>query len=106
MDNAVVTLFRDSPFANGHNDRSQLGYVLLIRERSGNIIGIHFASSRCRRVTMSPMESEIHSLVLGFDTTFTVRYLIEEITGNSLQIEALSTPKKFFDVIPKQGRTN
>lgn len=105
MDGAKLLLFTDSSFANARDLRSQLGFVILLADEHGNANVIHYASSRCRRVTRSVMASELHNLTCGFDNAFVIQDLMMALTGHRHPIEAFIDSKTVFEIIAKQGRT-
>lgn len=100
-----LALFTDASFGNARNDKSQLGYLIVMADPNNNENIIHYASSRCRCVTWSVISCEIHALVLGFETAHTMQHLIEVITGIRPGIEAYLHSKNVFDVIANQDIT-
>lgn len=52
------------------------------------------------------MASEVHALVFGFYTAYTLQHMVTATTGTTSRIEAYFDSKTVFDVIAKQGRTN
>lgn len=52
------------------------------------------------------MAAELFGLVLGFDYTYVVCELIEDITGRRFAIEALVDSKTAFGVVAKQSQTS
>lgn len=101
-----LVLFSDASFGNARKEKSQLAYVVILADKDDHENIIHYASTRCRRITRSVMASEIHALVLGFVATFSIQHLITRITGRRPTIEAYVDSKTVFDVIAKQGRTS
>lgn len=83
MINVNLTFIKDESLANSLNMKSQLGFVLLVIDETGRENVIHYGSNRCKRVTRSFMASDLHALVLGYDSSYTIQHLVEEIRGRS-----------------------
>ncbi|KAF1968874.1 hypothetical protein BU23DRAFT_582982 [Bimuria novae-zelandiae CBS 107.79] len=72
---AKLMVFVDSSFTNNKDLSSQLGFILMLVNKSidsdntfticGNII--HYSLTKCKRVTRSVLASKIYSIVNGFD---------------------------------------
>ncbi|KAF1978829.1 hypothetical protein BU23DRAFT_577077 [Bimuria novae-zelandiae CBS 107.79] len=73
--NAKLIVFVDSSFANNKDLSSQLGFILMLINKSidsdntfiiySNII--HYSLTKCKRVTRSILASKIYGMVNGFD---------------------------------------
>lgn len=48
-------------FSNVRDMRSQLGFIILMMDDHGAVKIIHYASERCKRVTLLVMDSELHA---------------------------------------------
>lgn len=88
LERARLALFNDARFGNSKKDKSQLKYIIILADEEDNTNIIHFESSRCQHVTRSVMANEVHALVLGFDATFSLKYLIHGAIGTPPNIEA------------------
>lgn len=67
MDNVRPVLVTDASFDNSGDFKNPLGFDILMKDITGVSNIVHYASTRCRRVTRSILEAEVHALVLGFD---------------------------------------
>lgn len=79
-------LFTDASFANTVNLKSQLGFVLVLVDKSGAAKIVHYGSSRCSRVARSVMAAEIFALIYGFDNSYIVHTMLEEILGKPVKM--------------------
>lgn len=82
--------------------KSQLRFVILLEDKDGRAKSVHYGSGRCKRVMKSVMESEIHSLITGFDNASEVKQMLKEITGILAPIEAYIDSRTVFDVVEKR----
>lgn len=101
----MLHVITESSFSNAQVHKSQLWFALLLSGDRGNPHIFHYASSRCRLVTRSAMDSVFHSLTRGFYHTFVIQDLVFDITGRKHPIEAFKVFKMVFDVVPKLGQT-
>lgn len=100
-----LALFTDTSFANADNYKSQIGFVLVLTDASGNANIIHYGSSRCKRVTRSVMAAEVHALIYGFDNAYLARDILQEILEKEINIDGYVEYKTVFNVIAKSGST-
>lgn len=89
MPSARLVLLTDASFENAKGLLSQLRFLLLMGDRNGDCNDIHYVSSRCKRVVRSVIAAELFTLVVGYDSGYTVSHLIEELTNHRLPLEAL-----------------
>lgn len=101
-----LVLLTDSSFANAQGLKSQLGYIIAMVDEKDNCNIVHYGSNRCNRVARSVLAAEIQALVLGFDSAFLVKDLVEELLGRTIKLEALIDSKTVFNVIAKDGKTS
>lgn len=65
----------------------------------------HYVSSRYRRAARRLMEAKLHALVTGFDFTFVIADMLQEIIGIIPVIEELLDSRTLFEVIATDGKT-
>lgn len=97
-----IVLLINARFKRTCRLRSNLGFVIMKRDKHGVSNIIHYASERCKRVTRSVMASEVHVLLLGFDNSFE---MLEEILCSKVQLKPYLDSKNVFDVIEKVDKT-
>ena len=100
-----IVLFTDASFANTTNSKSQLGFVVLLKDGTNAANIVHYGSSRCQRVTCSVMASEIHGLLYGFDQAYVAQQILQETLDVPIPIDAYVDSKTLFNVIAKQSST-
>ncbi|KAF1934823.1 hypothetical protein EJ02DRAFT_460893, partial [Clathrospora elynae] len=86
--NAKLMVFVDGSFANNSDLSSQLGFILMLVNKSTNADStftirsnvIHYSSTKCKRVTRSVLASEIYGMVNGFDIGIAIATTLRMIT--------------------------
>ena len=58
-DSLYITGYADGAFANNADLSSQLGFIILLKDKSDKAAIIHYGSWKCRRVTRSVLGSEV-----------------------------------------------
>lgn len=66
---------------------------------------VHYASSRCNRVTRSEMKCELHALIMGFDCGFIISDVLSEFLRINLVLKSFIDSKTVFDIIVKDGNS-
>lgn len=105
MQNGILLLFTDESFDNSQDLGIELVFVVLLADGHDKANIIHYAPSRCRRVTPSKMYSELHFPTCGFNTAYVIQDLQSKLKGLGYQIESFIDSKKVFGMVAKQGRT-
>ena len=100
-----LVLFTYASFANAKGLKSQIGFVLVLADDSGDANIIHYGSSRCKRVTRSVMAAEIHALVYGFDNAYVARDMLEELLAKQVHIDSYVESRALFYVVTKNSST-
>jgi hypothetical protein len=100
-----IFLFTDASFGNAENLSSQLGFVIVLADDSGNANVVHFGSQKSRRVTRSVLAAEILALVYGWDNAFVVAHTLSEIFGRSIPVHAYVDSRTTFNCVAKHAGT-
>jgi hypothetical protein len=85
---ARLMVFVDDSFANNKDLSSQLGFVLMLVNKSTNVDNtftifgnvIHYSSTKCKRVTRSVLASEIFGMVNSLDIGIAIATTLRMIT--------------------------
>jgi hypothetical protein len=86
--NAKLIVFVDGSFANNKDLSSQLGFVLMLVNKSTDVNNtfticanvIYYSSTKCKRVTRSVLASEIYGMVNSFDIGIAIATTLRMIT--------------------------
>lgn len=79
-----MILLADAFFENAYGTKSQLGYLLLFADKNLKCNIVHYGSNIFKRISRSVMEAEIQALVLGFDFSFLIKDLVQELLGMTI----------------------
>ena len=100
-----LLVFTDSSFANNKDLSSQIGYILVIKDDSGNANILHWSSTKCKRVTRSVLASELYAMAHGFDIAAAIKSTIDKALQISLPLVLCTDSKSLFDCLVKLGTT-
>ncbi|EED15826.1 conserved hypothetical protein [Talaromyces stipitatus ATCC 10500] len=114
---AKIMVFTDGSFANNRDLTSQIGFLIaMVNEDfsqsgqftiTGNIL--HWASSKCKRVTRSVLASEIYGLTTGFDQGFTLASTVNMITKRlgqpEMPVVICTDSYSLYECLTKLGTT-
>lgn len=87
------------------NGRSQLGYLVLLADKTNRANIIHYASRRCRRVTRSVFAAELFALSEATDSAIAFFEQVSEILGPKLAptVWGVLDSRTVFDAIVRLG---
>jgi hypothetical protein len=105
LDSVRVAVFTDASFANCDDYKSQLGFVICMKDKTDAANIVHFGSSKCRRITRSVMAAELHGLVMGFDHAFMVASILQDILQREIAIDGYIDSKTVFDTVTRLAST-
>lgn len=74
-----MMLSLDAAFENALGYKSQLGFLILLADDQNYCKIVHFGSARCKRVVLSVLSKELHTLSLEYDNAYVLRELATEI---------------------------
>lgn len=94
-----IEKFIDASIKNARDIRNQLGYVVLMVDGLDRANFILYGSNRFWSVTSGVMVSGVHGLVLGYDYAFTLVKMIEELPGNSVQLDPCVDSPTLLNVV-------
>ncbi|EED20782.1 conserved hypothetical protein [Talaromyces stipitatus ATCC 10500] len=114
---AKIMIFTDGSFANNRDLTSQIGFLIaMVNEDfsesgqftiTGNIL--HWASSKCKRITRSVLASEIYGLTTGFDQGFTLASTVNMITKRlgqpEMPVVVCTDSYSLYECLTKLGTT-
>lgn len=95
----------DTSFANTRGMKRQLGYVIFMVDKHIRCNILHYGSKRCQRITRSVMAANVQGLILGFDFSFLIKSMVDEILGTNIRILAMIERKTMFNFVAKDRRS-
>lgn len=90
LSTAEVHVFTDTSFATNIDLSSQLGYVILLVDKSRNCSILSWSSSKCKRVTRSVLAAELYALAHGFDAGYALCNTIGTLLGRNITMRVFT----------------
>lgn len=72
-----LVVFTDSSFANNKDFSSQIGFVVLLKDKENSANILHKSFTKCKRVTRSVPAADLYALVNGFNNAITIKSTLE-----------------------------
>lgn len=96
-----LRVYADSAFANNKDQSSQMGYVILLCDGTGQAHVLSYTSRKCKRVVRSIMAGEVYAFSAAFDEAFVIRYDLERLYSRHIPLIMFTDSKQLFDVVTK-----
>ena len=100
-----LVVFTDASFANNQDLSSQIGYVLVLADSTGNANVLHWSSTKCKRVTRSVLASELYGMAHGFDMGASVKSTVDRMLEMNLPLVICTDSKSLYECLVKLGTT-
>ena len=100
-----MIVFTDALFVNNRDLSSQIGYILVLADRTGYANIIYWFSTKCKRVTRSVLASELYSIAYGFDMGALVKSIIDRVLEMELLLVVCTNLKSLYECLVKLGTT-
>jgi hypothetical protein len=94
-----VFFYSDTSFAGNLDLSSQIGGIILLKDKHGNPHVLHRFSKKCPRVTGSVLAAEIIGFVSAFDMDSALRDVLDEIYHQSIPLYGLTYSYSFFSTV-------
>jgi hypothetical protein len=98
MSTLRLTIYTDSSYANCEYLSSQIGFIVLLSDLSGNFVVLDYASKKTRRVVRSILGGEMLAFAEGFDRAFVIQHEMNILLGHRVPISMLTDSEGLFDV--------
>lgn len=105
LDSIHFRVYSDAAFATNDDLSSQLGYLVMLADKSGKFHLLEYSSNKSKRVIRSIMGGETYAFMDALDATFAVKQDVEYIMGRKLDIHMFTDSKRLFDAITRGKRT-
>ncbi|RFU27594.1 hypothetical protein B7463_g8735, partial [Scytalidium lignicola] len=100
-----LLVFTDASFANNKDLSSQIGYIVALADRKGNVNTLHWTSVKCKRVIRSVLASELYGMAYGFDMGAAIKSTIEGILEIDFPLVICTDSRSLYDCLVKLGTT-
>ena len=100
-----MLVFIDASFANNKDMSSQIGFILVLIDATGQANILHWTSIKCKRVTRSVLASELYAIAHGFDSSASIKPTIEKALGINLPLVLYIDSKSLYNCLVKLGTT-
>ena len=100
-----LQVYTDASYATNTDKSSQLGYIIFLRDSTGQCQPMHWSSHKSKRVTRSVLGSETMALADGFDMAYMIKHDIQRMTKTKIPLYILTDSLSLFDVITKLSST-
>jgi hypothetical protein len=94
-----LAVYSDASLHNNQDHTSQIGFIILLMDRSARCCVLQFSSHKSRRVTRSSMAAEALAFADAFDHAFILKHDLQRILGREVPLLMLTDSKFLFDVI-------
>jgi hypothetical protein len=94
-----ILAYSDASLHNIGDSTSQLGYIILLADSTGNCRVISFRSFNSKRISRSSMAAETMAFADTFDAAFSLKSDLASILGKTLPLLILTDRKPLFDVM-------
>lgn len=101
-----LRVYADSAFANNKDQSSQMGYVVLLCDGTGQAHVLSYVSRKCKRVVRSIMAGEVYAFSTAFDEAYVIRYDLEQLYGCHVPLVMFTDSKQLFDVVTKASHSS
>lgn len=100
-----MRVYADASFATNDDLSSQIGYLVMICDKSNKCHIIDFSSKKSRRTVRSIMAGEVCAFMDAFDAAYMLRSDMQEILGVEIPLLMFTDSKQLFDAMTKGRRT-
>lgn len=94
-----ILAYSDASLHNNGDSTSQLGYIILLADSTGNCCVISFRSFKSKRIARSSMAAETMAFADTFDDAFSLKSDLASILGKTIPLLILTDSKPLFDVM-------
>eukprot|EP00171_Calliarthron_tuberculosum_P005221 IDg5221t1 len=101
LETLKMVVYADASFNNAKGNRSQLGYIVTLADKTGNCSILHYSSYKSSRVTRSSMAGETLAFVDAFDQAYILRHDLDRILNQFIPVIMLTDSEILFKVLTR-----
>ena len=84
-----IQVYSDAAFANSDKLKSQLGYIVLLTDKTDRCHILHFSSKKSQSVVRSVLAAEVYAFAEPYDYAYTLRVNLERILKRKVPLTML-----------------
>ena len=96
-----IRAYADAPFATNDDKTSQIGYVILLCDKSNRCHVLAYKRRKSRRVVRSIMAGETYAFSDAFDQAYVMKRDLEALYDKNMPLMMFTDSKQLFDVLTK-----
>ena len=96
-------VFTDASFANNQDLSSQIGFVIVLADKSNKANILYWSSIKCKCIIYSVLASELYAIAYRFDIEVAIKSTIEAILQIRLPLILYTDSKSLYDCLVKLG---
>lgn len=101
IDSVYIATYGDSSLTNSAEISSQMGGIVLLRDKHNNAVPVYWFSRKCPRVLASILAVETITCVTGFDAAFAIRNAFEKTLARQLPLYLYTNSYSLFITVNK-----
>lgn len=94
-------VYSDAAFAMNYDQTSQLGYVILLRDKNKLCNLIYWNSNESKQPTRSDLGIKVMAFADSFDMAYTIKHDMEVILKTHIPLSMVANSESFVDVTTK-----
>lgn len=100
-----LKVYADSSLATNEGNTSQLGYIILLTDKTGKCNVLPYSSHKRRRVTRSVLGAEVYAFADAFDAGYMIKHNRQTALKQIIPLTMFTDSKSLFDAITKCSNT-
>ena len=104
-DSLCMVCYTYSSFANNEDNSTQLGYCIILTDKTGRANWLHYSSYKSKRVVRSVLGGETHAFADGFDTSYLMCHDLSTVMGKKMELTMVTDSMSLFKVIVNASTT-
>ena len=99
IDSIYIAVYADAGFTNNEDLSSQLGFIVILKDKHNNAAIIHYGSWKCYRVTRSVLGTEIYAFSHCLDFVIASSHDLSTILQRKVETIMFTDSKSLFHTI-------
>lgn len=96
-----LLVYSDSSFNNREENRSQLGFIIVLSDNTNQCCILHYSSQKSKRVTRSSMGAETLAFVNAFDNALLIKHDLKRMLNMDIPILMITDSEALFRILTR-----